>query len=315
MNIAFFKFRIRQLVGFIKEVPVPYMIILLIMLGSALIAIYFFMENKTEGVIVGGCLLLLLLIIHLRRKDYHFICLVETSPWQVFGMDYLLVAFPFILIGIWQKAWLVTLGIIAGCMLISFIKQPFSATSKGFSVPRFIPWELFEIRTGFRSYGGWSVFLLIGALAGLLFPYASFGFLWFYTLTISDSFRVCESKAILCSRELPAGSFLWRKIRINTGCYMISILPVCFLYILIRPVEWWLASVFFLLASLNVLLYILYKYAVYEPGKRITSGQISLILSALGILIPVFIPFTFLLLIRYYIMARTNLNPYLYAYN
>lgn len=314
MNIAFLKFRIRQMVGFIKEVPVVYMILLLLILGSAMVAIFSFMGKQTGAVVIGGGLLLLLLIIHLRRKDYHFICLIETSPWRVFGVDYLLIASPFILIGICQKAWLVTLGILLGCLLISLVRQPASSTAKGLPVPRFIPWELFEIRTGFRRNGGWVVFLLAGALAGLPLPYVSFAFLWFYTLLIAENYRICESKAILCSGELPVGSFLWRRIRKNISLYVITIFPVCLFYLLIRPGEWWLAAGFFILASLNVLLFILYKYAVYEPGKRIVSGQISQTISVLGILIPIFAPLTLLLLVRYSLIARTNLTLYLYAY-
>jgi hypothetical protein len=91
--------------------------------------------------------------------------------------------------------------------------------------------------------------------------------------------------------------------------------PVCLIYTLIRPGDWWLAWGFFVLAVLNIILFIVSKYALYEPGKKIVSGLVSTGFSLMGILIPFLAPLTLFLLIRYYLMARRNLTPYLYAYN
>lgn len=313
INNAFLIFRCRQIGGFVKELPVPYLVIILLMVAAFLLAVYAFMGSR-EGALMSGCgVLLPVYLIHIRRKDYHFVCLVDTGAWRVFFVDYLLISWPVMLLGIIQGSWYVLPGLVAGCGLISLIRQPSWKTGKGFPVPSIIPWELFEFRAGFRKYGGWLLLMYVGALVGLLLPYLSFAFLWFFTAFFVENFRVCESKAVLCSRELPAGRFIHRKLW-TYGCFfMLFVLPICLLYAGIRPAEWWLPAAFLILASLNVLVSILYKYAVYEPEKKIVGGM-SLAISFIGILVPVLAPFTLLLLIRYYSIARKNVKPYLYAY-
>ncbi|MDH6303535.1 hypothetical protein M2459_000531 [Parabacteroides sp. PF5-5] len=309
------KFRLVQGGKFVRDMPFPYLLLLLGIVGIGLYALHLFIQDIGKGLICGGVLLGVVCLIHFRRKDFHFIFLASEHPWQVFFMDYLLLSFPILILEIMQGFWFISVGIIVGCLAISFLKQPFHRNVKGFPVPGIIPHNAFEIRANIRRYGGWLMLLYASAYAGLFFPYASLACLWFYTIFFLASFGDCESIAILNVSEKPAGAFLRNKIGLNLRLYLITIVPVCLFYTLIRPGDWWLALGFLVLASLNVALFIVAKYAVYEPNKRDANTQISLGLSVFSILVPFLAPLPLLLLTRYYIKAHRNLNSYLYAYH
>lgn len=315
VNTRLLVFRLRQIGKFFREIPVPYLIVLLIIAGVVLYVLHSFLENLIGALVCGGALIGIVWFIHLRRKDFHFIHMTDEQAWRVFFTDYLLFSIPFLLLLLFRGYWFIVLGVVAGYGGISFIRQPFRQTAKGFPVPAFIPYQAFELRILFRRYGGLLTILYFSAFVGLLLPYASFASLWFCSVFISEGFKDCESRSILNGYEMPAIRFLHHKIARNLRLYCAAIFPVCLIYMVIRPDDWWLALGFFVLASFNMILFVVSKYALYEPDKKIISGQISLGFSLMGILVPFLAPFTLFLLMRYYIMARKNIIPYLYAYN
>ncbi|MDR1880117.1 MAG: hypothetical protein LBQ78_04225 [Tannerellaceae bacterium] len=312
---AFIRFRFRQAGKFVKEMPLPYLVLLLGILAAAGMAGYSFMEGRTGGAVVGAGTLLLLLPIHLKRKDFHFIQLAVASPWMVFCVDYWLLSCPVMALETVRGHWAVALALLLGCAGVSLIRQPYGRRAKGFPVPRLIPAEAFEIRTGLRRDGWVLLVFYAGAFVGLLLPYLSFAMLWVYTVALSGCFRDGEPVAVLCSRERPAGRFIGRKLGVNLRLFALSVAPVCLLYTAIRPGDWWLALFFFVMAILNVALFILMKYALYRPGAKITGGQVSLFLSMAGMLLPFLAPVTLFLLVRYAVMAKQHLTPHLYVYN
>jgi hypothetical protein len=273
------------------------------------------LDNPAYGMVCGGVLIAGVAFVHLRRKDYHFIRMVDERAWQVFFVDYLLFSIPFLLLLLWRGYGFVVVGVVAGYAGVALLKQPFRQTAKGFPVPAFIPYRAFELRILVRRYGGLLVVLYLCAFAGLLLPYISFAFLWFCIAFMFEGFRDCESRAMLNAYEMSLKRFLHYKTRLTLGLYCIAAMPVCLIYTVIRPGDWWLAAGFFVLSSLNVILFVVSKYALYEPDKKIVSGQVPIGLSGMGIFIPFLAPLTLFLLIRYYRMARKNLIPYLYVYD
>lgn len=315
INTRFLRFRIGQAGKFFREIPLPYLAVLLVMAGTGLYALHAFLANPAGRMACAGVLIAGVCFVHLRRKDYHFICMAEERAWQVFFADYLLFSSPVLALLLWRGGWLVAMGVVAGYAGAGLIRQPFRQTAKGFPVPPFIPYGAFEARTLFRRYGGALAVLYLAAFAGLLFPYASFAPLWFCVVLVSEGFKDCEPVALLNVYEMGSKRFLHHKIRLNAGLYSLAAGPPCLIYTLIRPGHWPLALGFFVLAALNIILFIVSKYALYDPGKKIVSGQASAGLSLVGIFVPFLAPFTLFLLVRHYLMARRNLTPYLYAYD
>ncbi|MDR1557159.1 MAG: hypothetical protein LBS88_09030 [Tannerellaceae bacterium] len=315
INTFFLRFRFRQAGKFLREIPLLYLLALLVLSAVAGSALYAFMERRAGAWAVAAGLLLLLSLLHLRRKDYHFVCLAEAAAWQVFGLDYLLLSLPVLILEAVQGHGFMVPIIVLGCMGIGWIKQPYYQTARGFPVPRFIPAEAFEVRTGFRRLGGWLLVFYLGAFVGLLLPYVSFVLLWFFMLFWTEFFRDCEPELMLCSRELPARRFIYTKLAVNLRLFAIAAAPVCLLYTALRPGDWWLACGFFVLSVLNIALLVLMKYALYRPHHKLVSGQVGLFLSMAGVVIPFLSPLTLLLLVRYAILSRRNLTSYLYVYD
>ena len=166
MNSAFLRFRLRQAGKFIREIPVIYLVILTGILLIAGIALYQFTKDLHGSLIIAGILLVFLSLIQLRRKDYHFIYLAEEKAWKVFSMDYFLLSLPVLIIISVNLFWYVSLAIIAGCISLGFIKQPFHRTKKGMNSPKWIPAEAFELRSGIRQYGGLLLILYVSAWIG-----------------------------------------------------------------------------------------------------------------------------------------------------
>lgn len=178
-----------------------------------------------------------------------------------------------------------------------------------------IPAAAFEIRSGIRRHGSILLFLYASAWIGLLLPYASLASLWFFTVFFSDMYRYSEPEQILFIEERPARSFLFWKLRLNMKLFLCAIGPVCLVYLLIYPDQWWLAITFLVAITLNVALFVTTKYAYYWPNTKITAGQVPISLAMLSIFLPVLLPVILFFLIRNYLAACRNLNTYLYAYN
>lgn len=315
MNSAFLRFRLRQFKKFIFEIPVIYLIILTGIALIAGIALYEFTKELKGSLIVATILLATLSLLQLRRNDYHFVLLAEENTWKVFGMDYLLLSLPVVIIILLNSFWYISLTVVAGCIGIGFAKQPFRRTSRGIRPPGWIPAEAFEIRSGIRQYGGILLVLYASAWIGLLLPYASLASLWFFTVFFSDMFRYSESEQILFSQERSAKRFLCRKLRVNLKLYLCATGPVCLVYFLLYPEQWWLVITFLVALILNLTLFVMSKYAYYWPNTKITAGQVPIALAILSVFLPVLLPVILFFLIKNYLAACRNLTTYLYAYN
>ena len=315
MNSAFLRFRLRQFEKFIREIPVIYLILLTVILLIAGIALFEFSKEPKGGLTTVAVLLALLSLLQLRRKDYHFILHAEEKAWKVFCVDYLLLSLPVILILLLHFYWYSALIIPLGCVGISFIKQPFHRTKQGVSVPKWLPAEAFEIRSGIRQHGGLLLVLYISAWIGLFLPFASLASLWFLTVFISEMFRYSESQQILFTTELPARRFLNRKLFLNLRLILYAIVPLCVVYVCLYPAHWWLILSVLIGITLNILLFVTTKYAYYWPDTKITAGQVPITIAMLSIFMPMLTPVILFFLIRNYLAACRNLNTYLYAYN
>lgn len=314
-NKAFLKFRFLQAGKIVREIPVPYLLMLVIMCVFLVCGLYTFMDSQSRAAMVGGVFLLLIGILHIRRGDYHFIELVEERPERLFCVDYCLLSMPVLTLEIVRGYYLVALGIGLGCLLVSFKKQPIHRVKNGIQAPRFIPKEAFECRAAIRKQGIWLLLFYGSAYLGVLFPYVSLALLWLFTCMLAECFVYAEPTTMLCLQELPASRFLHRKLSLYIRLYTLAIAPVCLLYILLHPSQWWLVLLFAISGILNVALMVVSKYAAYLPNTRIQAGQIAISLSLFGILLPPLAPLTLLFLIKKYKAARHHLTSYLYAYN
>lgn len=315
INTRFLYFRLQQGTKFIKEFPVPYFLLFLLLFLIVGYICFGWIKETPNASLLAGVLSVFMLYIHLQRKDYHFICLLEENSYKVFGVDYFLLSSPLLALLLIRQQWMPALLLLTAGMGISFIKQPFRKNRTGIPVPDILPFNAFEIRAGFRYAGIAMVFFYLAGWGALLLPYLSLGILFLYTACFLNCFSAFESLPVLLSGEYTPIQFLKNKLKTNLAVYGISLLPVCMAYILIYPDQWWIITYYFIVSCLNIALFIFTKYAFYIPGKKLVNGQIGVGFSFLGIILPFFAPFTLLFLIKYYRKAIVQLKPYLDAYH
>lgn len=315
MNTVLLHFRFVQIRKVIVGLPFPY---LLVLLGIILCCGIALVELCKELLYASGMVavfVVFLLIFHSGRKDVRFIELIEERPWKVFVTEYLITSLPVVLILFLAGNGLLAPVFLLIIVLIGFTKQRKRKTNTRAVFSKMIPSGCFEWISGFRRKGTSIAILYIAAMVALPIPYLSFLFLFLFTALISDFYSDCESEQLLGVKELPAKPFLHHKLKGGIGLFLFLVLPVLIAYMLLHPGSWFLAPAFGIFASLNIILFIVNKYAMYVPNEKIRSGQVLLSLSLLGIFIPVFIPVTIAFCIRNYIRALSGLSNYLYAYN
>lgn len=315
MNKAIIHFRFRQLWKVICEIPVLYLLCIILFTGVIIVVLYRLSATVTGTLLISLFLLCGLYALHVKRRDYHFIYLVEEKPWRIFVTEYLLLSFVFIvIIALHGYLWM-GLAIIAGCIVIPLKTQKTHRISKGLPVPSFIPYKAFELRAGFRRYGWFLLFLYLISCVGLFFPYISLAALWLFTLLWMDFFRISEPLSIICANEIGPGRFLHLKIMLYIRLYIFPVFPVCIAYSIIYTGLSWYAMLFCFYGLLNIVLIVVSKYAYYSPQSKISAGNVAITFSLFGMLLPLFLPVTLFYLIKNYLAARRNLIPYLDAYN
>jgi len=57
------------------------------------------------------------------------------------------------------------------------------------------------------------------------------------------------------------------------------------------------------------------KYAFYDPGSKISANQVLIAFGPLSIFFPFMLPVIWMLSIKFYFNAKSNLNIYLNDYN
>jgi hypothetical protein len=313
--LLFLRFRLRQLAAILKEINKLYLIVIILALIGVIGAMFNYSDSETAALVEAGLIWAIILTVHFRRKDYHFIHLAAGRAWIVFALDYVLLSSPaWIMSGIHGYMYVSALTILA-CIVTGFVKYSGRRRRKT-PVPAIIPVHLFELRAGFRQSGAWLVILyILAALSSVIIPVLPFVFLWFSVLLIMEYYKPCEAVGLLCAKEMGARKFLRYKLGANLRFYLTFLAPVCLASAFCDMKTAWLPCTFLFLSLLSISFFIIIKYAYFQPGSQVESGQIPAILSLFGIIIPVIAPVTIIFLIHYYNKAIRTLKIHLHAYD
>lgn len=308
-------FKLKQFAQLLRAIPLVYLL-LLALLAFALGAFLFVnLKQAPNSRFVLAGYAIVLLWIHLIRKDTLFVSSIYRKPFLIFWGEYSLFSLPFLglLIAAGQYTfiplWIVVNGLIA-CIPygVSPIKKTYYSFRRLF--PQSVEWI-----AGMRRYTLPFAVLLLLALLLVVKPYASFAFLFLLLILSCSFYGENESTQLLGLEEQKASAFLWKKIRIAYLYFLKCTAYVPIIYLLFHPDQGWLLLGYLLLSFIAFTLFVTYKYAYYIPNQLIDSGGTILAIGFIGILIPVFLPVTLLLILRFLPKAHDNLKNYLHAYN
>lgn len=124
-----------------------------------------------------------------------------------------------------------------------------------------------------------------------------------------------ESVPILISGELGTKKFLWYKIANLQFLFTLMIAPLLIAFFIFHPQLWFVPVLEYVLFSFIFIYIVLMKYAFYVPGLKNSANQVLIAFGPLSIFVPFMLPVIWLLSIKFYFNAKSNLKIYLNDYN
>jgi hypothetical protein len=307
-------FRIKQLLRVLDSLGIGYLILFL----PLLVFPFLFLKKYTPEYpwhIASGALAIALAI-HLKRKDKRFLALLTNKPNPLFYLEYLIIALPpLVALALFNK-WLQILAFMVLLLLVPKIKGPAAKSALFEKIICIFPLKLFELRAGLRTSFIPVVLLHFSAAIFSFLPYLSLFLVWNLTLFIASvAFGQNEPLNVLQASELPAKSFLYKKFIIYTNFLLVALLPVIIPYLFFNPGHWLFCALLFLSSSLLLAYTIILKYSFYQPLENSHAFQTYFSIGAIGLFIPFLLPLPFIIGIRHYFRAKSNLNNYLHDFN
>jgi hypothetical protein len=269
------------------------------------------LESKEGAWGIVGFMALVSFSLQIIRKDKRFVSIVTQHPLSIFAAEYMLLAIPIIILLLFKKYYLHGVILFFIPMLIALINKVLKQNSGSSFFSKYIPHDAFEWRAGMRKMGRG---IVLGYLLALAFSWVRIVpvILLFLTLfSILEFFRECEPLSILTLSRDKTNTFLLKKIGQSLSIYSIFTFPIVILSSVLVPDIWYVAPAFFILACINIINFILAKYAFYHPNFDTGGGGVLTMLSVFSIVVPIFAPLPFFLVFWNYFKAKPKLDYYL----
>ncbi|MBL0341982.1 MAG: hypothetical protein IPP71_14270 [Bacteroidetes bacterium] len=310
-EIAFLKIRLAQSFRELKALGFLYALILCG--GSCLLLVAFYSSqysmNNTLYALLG--LSFVIFSIHRNRIDHNFIQLVAERPYLIFCIEYAVAVLPFIVLSAMKSNSALLVLIFVPVAVISLIKKGVDTNVSFNVIGNHVHSELYEWKSGLRRSGGVVVLLWVLAILLLGIPFASLILLWFVLLILSSFYDQGESRDMILSFKLNEKNFLFRKLRLHTSIYFLFMAPVLVLNSFIFSDKWWVFVLFGIFSCVNLMVFIVSKYAVWRHGENNSSNSILNTICMVGFFLPFLLPLPLFILIKNYRKAVNNLHPLL----
>ncbi|HEX5002685.1 MAG TPA: hypothetical protein VFW78_09310 [Bacteroidia bacterium] len=263
---------------------------------------------RTSGIGVG-MLVLIVFLINNQRGDQKFLLLTGFKPWKIKATEYVVFTLPFVVTGLLFGSF-AALIILPAVVIISLLPGRERSVSGSNYLSDRIPLKLFEWRAGSRVNKISFTVCYFGALLFAPLPYVSLVFIWLFTSLVSSFYYENESRELLFANFSTPKQFLNEKLgaQFRFGTFVL-IIPIG-VHLLFKSHEWIPALVVFVLSVINLLVFVVSKYAVWKPGATGNTNEITFSLSSVSIVVPFLVPIPLFYLIWNYFRAVKNLNAY-----
>lgn len=293
--------------------------ILLVICFFGGVALYQQLRLFPRCLYVTGLLAIAVGMIHLSRKDKTFVLMTGESPARIFFAEYAVFSVPVFILMLLTPFWYLPLALLATYAGLSVLYyRPYQKTgfTRSFS---FLPPDNFEWESGIRINFWVLLLLYLAAIGFSVYAYVSLYILWLLVAVIASFYQECEPLQILGTWEMPPREFVHRKVRSHLKCYLVFCAPIILAYVICHPRTSWLAVLVVVLSCVNLSFFILSKYAIYEPQRKLTANATLVSVIHLFMLVPMAGPFLFpvplVMGIRAYRKSLHQLKYYLNAYN
>lgn len=316
MNLLKFiiHFRLRQAFRMLKSVG------WLLVLALPLFGVYFLgilqATKTTNSIIIGLVLSLIIGSIHFYRKDGDFLKHLSVPSKLIFLIEYngllLTTSLPIlILYGKWE-----IFSIANGAAFLMVLFKPGLLANQQSStrpIPKFIPVELFEWRSGLRKYYSYAIIIYLVGLIFCNYIGSALAVTILWAMMSVSFYEEIESKELLENIHFKYG-LLKRKVISHSLLFHFLLLPHYVLFLVFHGQYWYILTIAIGLSQLLLAFSIFYKYAVYRPGRRRTYNQTATGLFIGGFLIPFLAPGSIWYLFTFWRRAIKRIK-YFYAEN
>lgn len=312
---AFLILRYRQIQRSLEGIGIFRFIFLMVLILGAFYAIFSILQKGDYDEFVTGGLLLILLFVQLQRKDIDFLKINLDNYRKLLWMEYLLLLAPLSGILIFTGNWFLLAVTISSLIILPFIKLKIQRRSLNTKMQLWIPAQAIEWKSGLRKglFAITAVWLMgivfsffVGAVPLAIFIIGVFP-LKFY--------EIGEPLPVLMASERSPAAFLTQKIKHQFIIFSVISFPLIVVFSVFHIGLWYIAVVEFLVLTTLHVYFILLKYAFYEPNQKTGAIEIFSGIGVVGLFVPVFLPLVWLLSVRFYFRAITNLKCYLNDFN
>ncbi len=315
MAANFLRLRLIQLAREIEALGIFRALLCLGLLFAAGFGFYRQMQSYPNRIYAIALAMLVILTIQIRRNDKKFISTMVTCPTLIYFSEYLFFSLPLLIIVIAAARWSYAIPYLLLCILISLISYRHKPKAGIINLSGIVPADAFEWIAGIRKHSWYILPLYLCAIALVFVKFASLFLLIMVLSAIASFYQECEPLNILQVKELSAKRFIWKKLKSHVKLYLLSAAPIIAGYCLFNPETAWVAMLIFILSTINLCFFILSKYALYQPGIKLTSNSVATGIALISMFIPFLLPLPLIMCLRDYNRALSNLDHYLNAYN
>lgn len=251
---------------------------------------------------------LIIYLYHGNRTDLHFINMQFIEPKLQIALNYNLLILPITVGILCSSNWYCGLASHVLISIVAMFENKFRLR-KWDKITTLVPAEQFEWIAGLRKK--FPIMIVLYLLSYVLFMTKLFPLIpiLLVSLIIMDFYSAYEPLVMLNPDGLNVKEFLEHKIRFNVKILIASASPVIILNSIFHP-DMFAVNLLFLLAIILCLINAIYiKYATYTPNDQLRFHA-DFVLLVFAIIIPYFIPISFILMFINRKKAYKHLEQY-----
>lgn len=259
--------------------------------------------------------LLIITLIQVKRPDKRFAEINFNNFKLIFLIEYLLLMLPLFICLFYHKQWMQVISVVVLTLLIVNLDFKLKPKSLNTSIQKLIPSDCFEWKGGVRKTLVLIVTLWIIGLGTSFFVGSVPVVIFILGILPLSFYEKGEPVQMILAYEMGTSRFIMHKIKMHLALFTILSIPLIIAFLFFHPELWYIPIAEFFIFITSHIYVILLKYAFYQPNNKSNAAQVFVLIGAIGMIIPVFIPVIWLLSIRFYFKSRENLNFYLNDYN
>lgn len=308
--------RLKQVYRLLSQAGILRAIFIIGVFVFLLVYMFHAVEEQTGAYIATALFSITILVVHRSRPDFRFLEIHTLRPKAICFAEYMICSAPLIVTLLIYNWWLLVLAYLVAILIISqTASTSFFSTKSNQLLINLIPAECYEWKVGFRKTQYFIVFFwLMGAVGSFHIAAVPFA-IFLIGFTIQSFYEKHEPYQVILALGQNQKFFLWNKVKWLVVLFSVLILPLTILFMYHNYDLWHLVGIEYLLFISWYVYTIFSKYAFYNPNGAFSSSQIYAMIGLLAFFIPLFLPLSWVMTIRFYFKSKSSLSLYLNDYN